>query len=53
MSRTLDGARVGEISFVIGARDKQTCVIARETDAPAGVESIAWCLLPKSNRDHR
>ena len=70
-SHTLDGAPVGEISFVIGARDKQkgrkvrqqlwtrsvelparrgakiaaTCVIAREIDAPAGVEPIEWRLL--------
>lgn len=70
-AHTLDGAPVGEISFVIGARDKQkgrkvrqqlwakrvelparrgvkiaaTCVIAREIDAPAGVEPIVWRLL--------
>ncbi|WGG52761.1 IS4 family transposase [Rugamonas sp. DEMB1] len=70
-AHTLDGAPVGEISFTIGARDKQkgrkvrqqlwakrvelparrgakiaaTCVIAREIDAPAGVEPIEWRLL--------
>ena len=70
-AHTLDGAPVGEISFVIGARDKQkarkvrqqlwarrvelparrgvkiaaTCLIAREIDAPAGVEPIEWRLL--------
>jgi hypothetical protein len=70
-AHTLDGAPVGEISFAIGARDKQkgrmvrqqlwtkrvelpgrrgvkiaaTCVIAREIDAPAGVEPIEWRLL--------
>ncbi|OYO28920.1 IS4 family transposase [Janthinobacterium sp. PC23-8] len=70
-AHTLDGAPVGEISFVIGARGKQkgrkvrqqlwtrrvelparrgvkitaTCVIAREIDAPAGIEPIEWRLL--------
>lgn len=70
-THTLDGAPVGEISFTIGARDKQkgrkvrqqlwakrvelpagrgvkieaTCLIAREIDAPAGVEPIEWRLL--------
>jgi len=70
-AHTLNGAPVGEISFAIGARDKQkgrivrqqlwvrrielparrggkiaaTCLIAREIDAPVGVEPIEWRLL--------
>ncbi len=70
-AHTIDSVPVGEISFVIGARDKQkgrqvrqqlwakrvelparrgvkiavTCLIAREIDAPAGVEPIEWRLL--------
>jgi len=70
-AHTLNGAPVGEISFAIGARDKQkgrivrqqlwarrielparrggkiaaTCLIAREIDAPVGVEPIEWRLV--------
>ncbi len=70
-AHTLDGEPLGEITFIIGPRDKQkgrtvrqqlwakrvalpagrgitieaTCLIAREIDAPAGVEPIEWRLL--------